>query len=231
MRNSVFLLALIVLVSCSQKKVDDWTLQPPITTYSQIDTIYNSFEKVKYSDLPAEYIKYTSLDGKYAQTHAQKEFLVVRNNDLNRFLVGNSRVSDFLAGDKYFSQDAEENPNRIQFLLINKNLLYRICDLSAELKKQGYNEYGFLVRDGYRHPTWNRMRGGAENSQHIYGNAVDILIYDINNDGIVDDTDKQIVLEILDKKIIKNTGGIGRYPGTNTIHIDVRGFRARWDFQ
>lgn len=231
MHNSALIIALVALVSCSQKKVDDWTLQSPITTHSQIDTIYNSFEKVKCSDLPPEYIKYTGIDGRYSQILAQKEFLVIRNNDLNRFLVGKSRVSDFMAGDKYFFQDAEENPDRIQYLLINKNLLYRICDLSTELKKLGYNKYGFVVRDGYRHPTWNRMRGGAENSQHIYGNAVDFLIFDINNDGIENDIDKQIVLEILDEKIIGNTGGIGRYPGTKTIHIDIRGFRARWDVQ
>jgi hypothetical protein len=37
------------------------------------------------------------------------------------------------------------------------------------------------------------------------------------------------VLDLLEKEIIKSSGGIGRYPGTRAVHFDVRGYKARWD--
>jgi len=33
----------------------------------------------------------------------------------------------------------------------------------------------------------------------------------------------------LEKKVIKNEDGLGLYPGTQSVHYDVRGVRARWD--
>jgi len=40
---------------------------------------------------------------------------------------------------------------------------------------------------------------------------------------------KKIILDILENKVIGDQGGIGRYPGTMSVHFDVRGFKARWD--
>lgn len=36
-------------------------------------------------------------------------------------------------------------------------------------------------------------------------------------------------MDLLETKIIKNTGGIGKYVETMSIHFDVRGWRARWN--
>ena len=54
---------------------------------------------------------------------------------------------------------------------------------------------------------------------------------DVDGDGRYTDADKTIVLDLCEKDIIADKGGIGRYPGTRSIHIDVRGYRARWDQQ
>ncbi|MEL6669954.1 MAG: hypothetical protein AAFP08_13345, partial [Bacteroidota bacterium] len=78
-------------------------------------------------------------------------------------------------------------------------------------------------------PKENASAGGASLSRHILGQAIDMLIGDINRDGRYTDIDKQIVLDIANQDIIGDRGGIGRYPGTRTVHIDVRGYRARWD--
>ncbi len=43
------------------------------------------------------------------------------------------------------------------------------------------------------------------------------------------DEQKEIVIDLLETKVIKNKGGIGKYPGTKIVHMDVRGYRARWD--
>jgi uncharacterized protein YcbK (DUF882 family) len=62
----------------------------------------------------------------------------------------------------------------------------------------------------------------------LYGRAADLVIKDINNDGKKNQEDKTIALEILEK-IVGDKGGMGLYPGTMTIHIDCRGYKARWD--
>jgi len=61
------------------------------------------------------------------------------------------------------------------------------------------------------------------------GQAIDMTIGDINKDGTFTKEDKKIVLDICDKKVIGNKGGIGLYPGTRAVHIDVRGYKARWN--
>lgn len=103
-----------------------------------------------------------------------------------------------------------------------------MLDLILTLDEQGYDKYGFTVRESHRPPRYNAARGGASKSQHIWGTAVDIVIRDINKDGTADQTDKKIVLEIMEK-IVGNEGGLGKYPGTMTVHFDCRGHRARWD--
>lgn len=56
-----------------------------------------------------------------------------------------------------------------------------------------------------------------------------MVIKDVNQDGQYTDDDKQLVIDLLERKIIKNQGGIGKYPGTRVVHMDVRGYKARWD--
>lgn len=87
----------------------------------------------------------------------------------------------------------------------------------------------FDIREAFRPPRLNRDDGGASRSRHIYGEAVDLVIGDINRDGTANAADKAIVLELLEHKFVRNKGGIGRYPGSQTVHFDFRGKRARWD--
>ena len=142
-------------------------------------------------------------------------------------MVGHYPVWFCLPRDDYFFYKKKMAGN-VQFLLLDKTLLYKILDFILEMEKRNLNSKGFYVRESFRHPTWNDERGGAYQSQHIYGRAADLIILDINADGKVNSDDKDIAIEILEE-IIGNSGGIGKYPGTKTIHIDVRGFRARWD--
>ena len=50
----------------------------------------------------------------------------------------------------------------------------RLIELLEQLR---YNIGGFplIVSSGYRCSYWNSHEGGAKNSQHLYGNAADIL--------------------------------------------------------
>jgi len=130
--------------------------------------------------------------------------------------------------DKYYKQCVRNKSDAVTCAL-NKKIFYKTLQLQQELDKQGYNKSGFVIRNGHRHPRYNERVGGAKKSRHIKGEAVDISIRDINKDGKSDKKDKDIVLDILEKKVIKNEGGLGLYPGTQSVHYDVRGVRARWN--
>lgn len=223
-------LILILLLSCNRKKDNNESVSKPETsTYAQIDSVYNSFQKIGFSDLPEKYREATGLTDNYKWKYAKREFLIIKSNDLDKNLVADFPVSSFLPEINPICPPVFSAGRNTFFLLVNKNLLYRILDLKIALKKNVYNPNGFTVRESFRPPVLNEAVGGATGSQHIYGNAADLIVGDADNNGSVDIKDKQILLDLLEK-IIGNSGGIGRYPGTTTIHIDVRGFRARWDF-
>lgn len=81
----------------------------------------------------------------------------------------------------------------------------------------------------------NKFGGAAKNSVHKKGQAIDIIILDVNGDGVSDHKDVDIVYNILDKKVIKNKGGLGSYKkesgflNRQMIHFDSRGKKARWN--
>lgn len=71
------------------------------------------------------------------------------------------------------------------------------------------------VLSAYRSPSHNKRVGGATNSQHLHGRALDLRPPAFMN---LNDFYKII------KESAKYTAlrGIGRYPASNFIHIDVR---------
>jgi Peptidase M15 len=85
---------------------------------------------------------------------------------------------------------------------------------------QGGQGYGPVrVTSSYRDPERNRRVGGAKNSQHIHGNALDL---DVSGWS---DAQKQA---LLDTAIQNGARGIGIYPSGNSLHIDVREKPTVW---
>ncbi len=74
------------------------------------------------------------------------------------------------------------------------------------------------VTSGYRPPAYNREIGGVSNSTHIDGLAADIYC-----DGL---TTEQ--LHDICEQVIGPRGGVGYYPKSGFIHVDLRGYEARW---
>jgi len=109
-------------------------------------------------------------------------------------------------------------------------------ELKDELVAQGYQTNLTVISS--KRPEWfNNILtkfGAAKRSQHLEGNAIDVLVRDVNADGKKDGKDVDIVYNILNDKIIKNKGGIGTYKNERGIwnrqmvHFDCRGYRARW---
>ena len=75
----------------------------------------------------------------------------------------------------------------------------------------------------YRCKAHNKAVGGAEKSRHLLGQAADIHSYGKKGTGISPEKMKELAEKIPDF----NFGGIGIYDWG--IHVDVRGYQARWD--
>ena len=89
--------------------------------------------------------------------------------------------------------------------------------------------HALKVTSGFRNPAYNALVGGVRCSQHQLGTALDVAVGDVNQDGVMDAEDRQIVYELLDGQIIGNGGGVGTYENhPRLVHFDVRGYRARW---
>ncbi len=73
-----------------------------------------------------------------------------------------------------------------------------------------------VVLSGYRTPEQNARVGGVAGSAHLKGIAADVTWDDFEMEAAV--------------KLAEQAGfdGIGRYPRKGFIHVDVRGYLARW---
>ena len=117
----------------------------------------------------------------------------------------------------------------------------------ADLQSRGINTDGVVVMSGFRTPQYNEgggnTAGRAGNSRHMYGDAADIFIDDdhdgvmddLNHDGRVDINDARVILASVDRVEQQHpelVGGAGVYVASAGhgpfIHIDSRGYRARW---
>ena len=216
-----------------QWQYDKISGQTIVTSQQDIDRILNQIETVSFSDLPKDFIQQSKYNlPKYKKLVKNAIFLKIKGKTIFQFLVGDFRIMQFLPRDEYYydNLDALGEGSTIYWIM-DKKLLYKLLELQNVLVKKGYNETGFEIVNGYRHPAYNEKVGGASMSRHLQGQALDLSIKDINDDGRVTQKDKQIVLDLLENEIIKGKGGIGKYPGTMSVHFDVRGFKARWDKQ
>ena len=204
--------------------------QERVAERSEIDAILDQYKVVSFSELPNEYLDYTLSNKKeYQNLLENKQFIELTGTEVFKYVAGNFRIQDFLPKDKYYKKNMRNlrSGSKI-YWLVDRKLLYKTLQLQSELKKRGYVP-DFKLVNGHRHPQDNIRVGGASQSRHITGQAVDISIGDVNNDGKRTQADKDIILDLLENYIIGNEGGIGRYPNSMSVHYDVRGHRARWD--
>jgi uncharacterized protein YcbK (DUF882 family) len=119
---------------------------------------------------------------------------------------------------------------------MNPKTLEFYSQLKLELKKQGYNESVIVI--SAKRAKWHNdlliPYGASPQSRHVLGEAIDLMILDINADGEWNSKDVDVVYSILDQKIISGTGGIGTYKSEGTVwdrqmvHFDCRTEKSRW---
>ena len=101
-----------------------------------------------------------------------------------------------------------------RFLRISPELVRRLEKIRAAL-----GGAAITVHSAYRPPEYNRSVGGVSNSAHIDGLAADISATNITTEAL------RRACEV----VIGEDGGVGYYPGQQFCHIDVRGYRSRWE--
>jgi uncharacterized protein YcbK (DUF882 family) len=170
---------------------------------------------------------------------APSGFIEVKREEQNTLLSDHFRLRDFFPHDQ-----ANVWP---KYIVVDMKLIDKLELVLADLEKRGIPSKGVKVMSGFRTPQYNRSkgdtRGRASLSRHMYGDAADIFIDndgngnmdDLNGDGRVTTNDARVLLEAANRVEAAHPsliGGVGVYPGTSAhgpfIHIDTRGYPARW---
>jgi uncharacterized protein YcbK (DUF882 family) len=166
-------------------------------------------------------------------------FIEVTQQNADTKVSDHFRLRDFLTHDQ-----ASVWP---KFLVLEMRNVDKLELVLADLQQHGVNVDGVRVMSGFRTPQYNKGGGNpagrAGLSRHMYGDAADIFI-DSNGDGVMDDLNHDGKSTIADARVVSAAvdrveaahpeliGGAGVYPAESGhgpfIHIDSRGYRARW---
>jgi uncharacterized protein YcbK (DUF882 family) len=166
-------------------------------------------------------------------------FIEVTQENADTRLSEHFTLRDFLTHDQ-----ANVWP---KYIVIEMRNIDKLELVLSDLQSRGIDVSGVKVMSGFRTPQYNRGGGNptgrAGLSRHMYGDAADIYI-DSNHDGVMDDLNHDGRIDIADSRVISAAvdrveaahpelvGGAGVYPAESGhgpfIHIDSRGYRARW---
>ena len=168
-----------------------------------------------------------------------KGFIEVTQKNADTRVSEHFKLRDFLTHDQ---------PNVWpKYLVLQPRLIDKLELVLTDLQAHGIDTRGVRIMSGFRTPQYNytggNIGGRANLSRHMYGDASDIFI-DNNGDGQMDDLNHDGKISIDDARVIEAAvdrvdaahpeliGGAGVYtagPGHGPfIHIDTRGYRARW---
>lgn len=174
-----------------------------------------------------------------ARYSAPVGFIEVTPDNKDARVSEHFRLGDFLTKDQKTIWP--------KYLLLDPALLDKLELTIAELEKSGIEVEHVMVMSGFRTPRYNVAGGNTEGranlSRHMYGDGADVYV-DNDRDGVLDDLNGNGRSDTNDAEIMASAaesveraepslvGGIGTYPACcghgPFVHIDVRGYRARW---
>lgn len=111
------------------------------------------------------------------------------------------RLSDFRPGEHSYD-----------YIRISPRLVAVLEDINARAGRP------VTVISGYRPAARNLHHGSEANGTHVDGLAADICC-----DGLSSEQLYEICQDVVGKQ-----GGVGLYPAHRTVHVDLRGYEARW---
>jgi hypothetical protein len=134
-----------------------------------------------------------------------------------------------------------------KYVVISPRVLDKVELTIQEMEAEGHPVRHVFVVSAFRTPSYNVSGGDPSGraglSRHMYGDAMDVVIDndgdnlmdDLNGDGRVNVKDARVLgaaAAAVEAKYPDLIGGIGIYSPTGAhhgfVHIDTRGFRARW---
>ena len=166
-------------------------------------------------------------------------FIEVTQENADTRVSEHFKLRDFLTHDQ-----ASVWP---KFLVLEMRNVDKLELVLSDLQSRGIDVKGVRVMSGFRTPQYNKGGGNtggrAGLSRHMYGDAADVFI-DSNGDGVMDDLNRDGRSTIADARVVSEAvdrveaahpeliGGAGVDPAASGhgpfIHIDTRGYRARW---
>ncbi len=204
----------------------------------------NIFVMLPYKELKGEYLNgyrignYPSIPFKGLSIYKPpRGFIEVTKENEETLISPHFKLKQFLSKQKN---------NYPKYLVLKEKLLLKLELILKKINEKGYRCDTFHIMSGYRTPYYNKTIGNVKYSRHLWGGAADIFIDenpkdgmmdDLNEDGRVDYRDAAILYDIIDEMYGKPwykpfVGGLARYKKTFShgpfVHIDVRGFHARW---
>ena len=166
-------------------------------------------------------------------------FIEVTRENAETYVSEHFKLADFLTHDQ---------PNVWpKYLVLQLRTVDKLELVLSDLQSRGVNVSGAKILSGFRSPQYNagggNTAGRADLSRHMYGDAADMFI-DSDGNGVLDDLNHDGRVNINDTRVIEAAvnrveaahpelvGGTGVYPAASGhgpfIHIDTRGYRARW---
>ncbi len=132
-----------------------------------------------------------------------------------------------------------------KYVYLQGALLLKLEKIRKEIELEGHQVSNMVVMSGYRTPYYNKAIGNVKFSRHVFGDAADVFIDndgnyrmdDLNKDGKLTIADADVMADIVESLTKRDSfkgliGGLGVYgPKSHRgafIHIDTRGFKARW---
>jgi uncharacterized protein YcbK (DUF882 family) len=134
-----------------------------------------------------------------------------------------------------------------KYVVVQPRILDKVELVIQELESMGHPVENIFAVSGFRTPAYNAGGGNTSGrgklSRHMYGDAMDIavdndnnsIMDDLNGDGRINLSDARVIgaaVDAVERKYPAMVGGMHYYPPTGghqgMVHIDTRGFRARW---
>jgi hypothetical protein len=213
-------------------------------TATEETMLFNVFVLVPFREITGEYLKGYRI-GSYPRTALKglsiyeppKGFVEVTRQNEDTLVAPHFRLGQFLC---------KQEGDYPKYLILKERLLLKLELILEKVNERGYRCDTFHIMSGYRTPYYNRAIGNVRYSRHVWGGAADVFIDENPRDGMMDDLNKDDKIDYRDAAILYDIiddlygrpfysrflGGLGRYKRTAAhgpfVHVDVRGFRARW---
>jgi len=132
-----------------------------------------------------------------------------------------------------------------KYVVMRPRMLRKLELMLEKLNEKGVKVKTFVLMSAYRTPYYNKSIGNVKYSRHVFGDAIDLYVDD-DGDGRIDDLNRDGKISIKDARVIADVveqiekdpkykefiGGMGVYNKNSShtyfVHVDTRGYRARW---